>query len=361
MKYPPVQYHDYLKLDQLLSSQKRRSEEFGKPAHDEWLFITVHQTYELWFQQILCELKLVTSIFCLDPIPEVKMGQAQHHLHRIVSILRLILGQIDVLETMTPLDFLEFRDTLYPASGFQSFQFRLLETQLGLRSGDRLQLTQAPFYSHLKPEQQQQIIQALDSPNLHDLIEGWLERTPLLEHEHFSFWRAYQTQVMSLLSNDEETIRTNPRLSEEDRKRSYAALEQTRLQFSALLDEKTYQEMRVQGQFRLSQKAFMAALLIQLYREEPIFQIPFQILSGLLDIDELLTQWRYRHSLMAHRMLGSKIGTGGSSGHQYLKDATEKHKIFTDFFNLTTFLIPRSQRPALPAHLQSQLRFGTQI
>lgn len=358
MKYPPVHYQDYLMLDQLLSSQKRRSEEFGKPAHDEWLFITVHQAYELWFQQILWELNEVTSIFEQNPIPEIRMGQAQHHLTRIISILRLVLGQIDVLETMTPLDFLEFRDYLYPASGFQSFQFRLIETRLGLRTVDRLQFTEAPFYKHLKPPQQQQIIKALNQSSLFDLLEAWLERTPFLESDAFSFWHAYQNQIAKMMSDDEQTIKTNPRLGPEDQKKALAGLEQTRLQFAALTNETKYNELKAQGQFRISQKAFMAALLIQLYRDVPIFQVPFQLISSLLDIDELLTQWRYRHSLMAHRMLGSKIGTGGTSGHQYLKDATEKHKIFTDFFNLSTFLIPKSQRPILPDHLTKKMHFS---
>ena len=285
------------------------------------------------------------------------MGQAQHHLVRIISILRLILGQIDVIETMTPLDFLEFRDYLYPASGFQSFQFRLIETRLGLKASDRLQLTEAPFYKALKNPQQELILKALDESSLIELIESWLERTPFLENQHFSFWKSYQTQIEQMMKNDEHTIKTNPLLQDSDRVRSLAMLEGTKKQFQALLDEKIYNELKKQGQFRISQKAFMSALLIQLYREEPIFQMPFQILSSLLDIDELLTQWRYRHALMAHRMLGSKIGTGGSSGHQYLKDATEKHKIFTDFFNLSTFLIPKSMRPKLPEHLKTQMNY----
>ena len=77
-----------------------------------------------------------------------------------------------------------------------------------------------------------------------------------------------------------------------------------------------------------------------------------------MDIDELLTQWRYRHALMAHRMLGQKIGTGGSSGHAYLKQATDQHKVFSDFFNLSTFLIPRSKVPPLPNSLQSKMNFN---
>ena len=123
MKHPPVNYHDYLKLDQLLDSQKRRSEEFKDPAHDEMLFIIVHQVFELWFKQISFELDSIVEIFSKSPVSDADLALTNHRLSRVLSILKLFFGQIDTLETMTPLDFLEFRDYLYPASGFQSFQF----------------------------------------------------------------------------------------------------------------------------------------------------------------------------------------------------------------------------------------------
>ena len=97
-----------------------------------------------------------------------------------------------------------------------------------------------------------------------------------------------------------------------------------------------------------SEGDLQAALLINLYRDEPILHLPFRFLSLLVDIDEQFTHWRYRHALMVQRMIGTKIGTGGSSGHGYLRKAAEKNKVFTDLVNLSTFLIPRSALPALP-------------
>src|SRR5690349_14537883 len=102
MKYPPLHYHDYLRLNDLLKAQKRRSEELGHPAHDEYLFITVHQVYELWFKQILVELDSVLEVFSQTPVSEKLMLQAQSRLERVVMILRHSIGQIDILETMTP-------------------------------------------------------------------------------------------------------------------------------------------------------------------------------------------------------------------------------------------------------------------
>ena len=96
---------------------------------------------------------------------------------------------------------------------------------------------------------------------------------------------------------------------------------------------------------------------IQLYRDQPALHLPSRLIANLLDIDELMTQWRYRHALMAKRMLGTKVGTGGSSGAEYLKQSAEKHKLFTDFFQLTTFFIPRSERPRIPSEIKKQMNF----
>src|SRR5690606_31290490 len=118
--------------------QTRRSEAIGKPAHDEYLFIIVHQAYELWFKQILIELDSVIELFSQNPVSESSMGVIVSRLQRIETILKLLVQQVDVIETMTPMDFLDFREFLYPASGFQSLQFRLVEMKLGLKRDQRL-------------------------------------------------------------------------------------------------------------------------------------------------------------------------------------------------------------------------------
>ena len=358
MKHPPVQYHEYLKLDTLLAAQTRRSDELGQPAHDEFLFIAVHQVYELWFKQMLTELDSILAVFSQIPTSEQKMLQAQLRLERIVMILKHSLGNIDILETMTPLDFLDFRDFLYPASGFQSFQFRMLETKLGLRTEDRILYNQSPFHKHLTPEQQVTMLKTMDAPSLWDGIENWLGRTPFLQDPSFNFWKEYRTSVIKLFDEDKAIIATNPRLDEEGRKRNLMMIDQSLKSFEALFDPAGYEEIRKQGHFRLSYNAIRAALFIQIYRDEPVLQVPFKILNGLCDLDEVMTQWRSRHALMVHRMLGKKIGTGGSSGHQYLQATADQHKIFTDFFNLSTFLIPRSRIPALPESLRNKMGFN---
>jgi tryptophan 2,3-dioxygenase len=107
----------------------------------------------------------------------------------------------------------------------------------------------------------------------------------------------------------------------------------------------------------LSYTAVKGAILINIYRDEPIFQMPFQLITSLLDIDDLLTRWRNRHATMVQRMLGMKIGTGGSSGYRYLKSTATHHRSFEAFANLSMFLVPRSLRPDLPSNIIQRLRF----
>lgn len=358
MKYPAVHYHDYLKLNQLLSSQSMRSEELGAPAHDELLFITVHQTYELWFKQIIFELDSVLSSMQASPLPERTMGTIVLRLERILAILRLSLGNIEVLETMTPLDFLDFRDMLYPASGFQSFQFRLIETKLGLKEDDRLLYNKTSFHSHLPEQQRDLVLNALKSDSLLGLIEKWLERTPFLQANTYNFWKDYQSAVFEMLAADRQVVGENSILPPEVRERNIKLIELTEATFKSLFDEEAYEKLRKAGEFKMSLKALQAALFIQVYRDEPILQQPFRILSALTDLDEVLTSWRYRHAQMVQRMLGRKIGTGGSSGHDYLKDTADRHRIFSDLTRLATYLIPRSKIPNLPTEIRERMDYS---
>lgn len=357
--YPSIDYADYLRIPQLLEQQKLRSEEFGRPAHDELLFIISHQTYELWFKQILRELDLVLSIFASASVAEIQMGRAVQSLQRVIEIQKLLIQQVGVLETMTPLDFLDFRDMLYPASGFQSTQNRMIENKLGLQSTTRVAYNSKAYHTFVAENESERMRASEAETSLFDRIDAWLSRTPFLRSGEFEFWRHYQNAVNAMLEADRETVRNHQGLAPESKEKNLQGIDATAATFESLFDENRYEELRREGHFRLSYQALHAALLIQLYRDQPIFNLPFQLLTALQDIDELMTTWRYRHALMAHRMLGKKIGTGGSSGHNYLKSATDKHRIFADFFNLATFLIPRSKLPDLPETLRARMGFTT--
>ena len=353
----PVDYSTYLQLDRILSSQFLKSEEHKKPAHDEMLFIIIHQIYELWFKQILFELDAVLTTFNQQNIPESEIGIGCARLERIVEIQKILIDQIKVLETMTPLDFLEFRDYLTPASGFQSYQFRLLEIKLGLPTASRLQYNNSAYTSRLSAQQAEQTHNAENQPTLLQLFDRWLSRTPFLKSSDFEFFNAYKNSVVNMLNKDRQNIQSNQALSEDARKMEIRKLEMVEKASQNFFDPQLWQSLVEKGEKRLSHQAMQAALFICSYREMPILQMPFRLLTLLMEIDENLTTWRYRHSQMVQRMIGIKIGTGGSSGHEYLRAAVDKHKVFTDLFELSTLFIPRSQLPEIPLTLKSKMGF----
>jgi len=357
MSEQPLYYGDYLQLDKLLGAQTLESAKHGPAVHDEMLFIVVHQAYELWFKQIIWEIDSVAKLFGQDVVDEQNMGTAIARLRRISSIQTLLIQQISVLETMTPLDFLDFRDYLFPASGFQSAQFRVVENKLGLLPRDRLFLAGAEYTSRFSEEDTNRVVALEAEPSLFDLMERWLERTPFLDHEDFSFWEAYKDAVQSRLEADRVVVETNPNLSEAEKKAQLKDFDLVLTQYEAIFDLEKHTLERDAGRLRLSHRAFQAALFITLYRDQPALQEPFRLLELLMDIDESFTTWRYRHAQMALRMIGRRIGTGGSAGAKYLEKSAERSRVFADLFSLSTFLVPRADRPTLPAGILEAMRF----
>jgi tryptophan 2,3-dioxygenase len=353
----PTYYADYLSLSQLLSCQKPLSGDGKMPAHDEMLFIIVHQAYELWFKLCLFELDSVLETFGQDTVDEKQVGIAVSRLQRIIEIQTLLIEQLRVLETMTALDFLDFRDVLYPASGFQSYQFRLIENKLGMLPDQRLLYNREVYYSQLAPEHQRLIQQSEKGPSLFVLIERWLERTPFVDFQGFNFWRVYRQAVEDMLAVDRKAILANTLSTQPEKEPQLREVDANKENFEAILNEDKHRSLVDKGLRRLSHRATKAALLIELYRDEPILHMPFQLLTALMDIDEQFNAWRYRHALMVQRMIGNKIGTGGSTGYSYLRATIDKYKIFADLFNLSTFLIPRSRLPELPEEVKKNLGF----
>ncbi|MFN8289218.1 MAG: tryptophan 2,3-dioxygenase family protein [Chitinophagaceae bacterium] len=327
-----VHYHDYLQLDKILNAQFPESDKQQLPAHDEMLFIVIHQAYELWFKQLHHETDSVADIMSKpalnDNSPELQT--VVHRLNRCVTILRVLVHQVDIMETMTPMDFLDFRDMLRPASGFQSWQFKELEAKLGLKFEQRH--GKDYYTSQLREEHIRLIKKAEAGRSLLQLLNAWLERMPFLEDgADQSFWENYRESYAG----------------------SLAQAEKANLRF--------FDEIFMTGgaeQGHLSVAASRAALFIMLYRGYPLLQLPFQLLNCLLEIDEQLSSWRYRHMNMVHRMIGSRIGTGGSTGKDYLKAAADKHYIFKEIAQLNSFLIERRKLPALSKELEGRLGFA---
>jgi tryptophan 2,3-dioxygenase len=305
----------------------------------------VHQAYELWFKQILHELTRVQEDLAREPVEDWRLARTVHSLNRVREILKLGVSQIDVLETMTPQDFLDFRGLLSTSSGFQSLQFRLIETRLGLESSRRLLFEGKPVDADFSEPERQALKQAEQSPSVRDQLETWLMRTPFVAGEHYAFREAYREAVVAMLKRDRQTAEAHGEADEA------AAIAQAARAFAAIFDPSAHAE------WTMDPRAVEAALFITVYRDRPVCHMPHALLSALMDIDEAMALWRHRHALLVERTIGLRSGTGGSSGHDYLARTARQHRVFADLFRLSTYLIPREALPPIPPEIERRMGF----
>ncbi|GFY43820.1 tryptophan 2,3-dioxygenase [Trichonephila inaurata madagascariensis] len=292
----------------------------------------------------------------LQAIDENRMLRITSRLNRIVVILKVLVDQIAILETMAPLDFMEFRNYLSPASGFQSVQFRVIENMLGVKNEQRVNFSKDKYITvFTDPQAIDTVLKSEKESSLCDLVQKWLERTPGLETNGFNFWQKFEETV----HNQIECLKFQFQHENDEKRRTEleSEYEQKIKTFESLFDVERHNALVSRGERRFSHKALQGALMISLYREEPRFNQPFHILTQLMDIDALITKWRYNHVIMVQRMIGSQqLGTGGSSGYWYLRSTlSDRYKVFVDLCNLSTFLIPASEIPPLTAHMKQRL------
>jgi tryptophan 2,3-dioxygenase len=242
---PAVTYSSYLKIDELLELQQPRS---SGPEHDEMLFIVIHQVYELWFKELLHEFDRVMQLLRSD-----QGSKAQHTLKRILTILKVLVAQVDILETMTPLEFLTFRNRLAAASGFQSDQFRQIEFVLGNKSRASIERFGSDTRARIALEER------WNAPTLWDAFLAYLKR------------EGYPIPAARLARDVTTPVEPSPEIQQ---------------------------------------------VLIDVYRKDPKNS---ELCERLVDLDEGIQEWRYRHVKMVERTIGFKPGTGGSSGAQYLR------------------------------------------
>lgn len=338
-----ITYGSYLRLTDILGAQRPESARQGVEAHDEMLFIIVHQAYELWFRQILYEMDRIQADFAEASVDDRRIARMVHALNRIHEILKLVIQQLDILETMRPQDFLDFRDLLSTSSGFQSLQFRLIETRLGLDQARRVLFEGKPVDADMSPQEAEAYHAAERAPSLRDQLEAWLCRTPFVAGPHYAFRDAYRTAVTDMLRRERQSADAIDHANEA------AALEKALTAFAAIFDPSE------DGGWTMSAKAVEAALFITVYRDRPALHMPYAMLSALMDIDTQMALWRHRHSLMVERMIGMRYGTGGSSGHAYLARTAREHRVFTDLFRLSTYLIPRTAVPEIPPEIEARM------
>ena len=359
MKENTLYYSGYLQLNKLLDAQHPVSFEKGKEAaHDEMLFIVIHQAYELWFKQILFEMDYVMKIFGQEKINDNSedLNLVRHRLHRIIEIMQLLNQQVHILDTMTPLDFLEFRNLLTPSSGFQSKQFRLIEAKLGLAWENR---HHKDYYKRTNEggftqTDYTEITHTESEKNLLQLVNAWLERMPFFTE---AYWKNYRSAAPASLSghpfwNDYRHIYQSG-LTEREQNKIH---DFDYVFFEKLPVDVTSEQLEVLRS-SFSPAALRAALFIMLYRDFPMFQASYQVLDSLIEIDHLMSNWRHKHLIMVRRMIGMRVGTGNTSGAGYLDGALRKHYVYRDLSGLSTYLIERKKLPNLPEALIRNLGF----
>ena len=258
-----VTYNTYLKVDELLTLQHPRSD---GPEHDELLFIVIHQVYELWFKELLHELDRVSRLLQDD-----EAHRAQHTLKRVLTILKVMVAQLDILETMTPLEFLSFRERLAAASGFQSDQFRQIEFVLGAKNDKAI--ARFPEGSRARAALQKRFAEA----TLWDSFLQFLAR------------EGYRIPSAHLTRDTSAPIAASPEIQD---------------------------------------------VLIDIYRHD---LKNAELCERLVDLDEGIQEWRYRHVKMVERTIGMKSGTGGSTGAAYLA-STVGRSLFPDLWEIRSKL-----------------------
>ena len=292
-------YGEYLKIEELLKLQTGIDGDESKLSNDELHFIIVHQNFELWFKLIISELRCTRDILDTDYVEETKIPQAVHHMGRVIETFRLMALQWKVVETLEPQDFLNFREKLGQASGFESFQMRKMEALLG------------EIWVDGKPVSGKAWESFKEKRSLYDVICDWLNRTPI------------QGSVPDS-SSDDETVSN-----------FVDSFIQNHNSLSPDSNSEVQQFLKPDGKFHRGRSGL---LFIESYRELPLLAWPRKLISTLIELEEAMVLWRSSHARMVERVIGRRIGTGGSSGVDYL-DMTTKYRVFVDLWSVRSILI----------------------
>ena len=291
-------YSEYLRLEELLKLQTGVKGGKRSISNDELHFILVHQNFELWFKLIINELRSTRDILASDYVEETKLPQAVHHMNRVIETFNLMAQQWKVMETLEPQDFLNFRDELGTASGFESFQMREMEALMGKKWIDG------------KPAGKDDS----NEKSLYEVTCDWLERTPIQGSNS-------ENQVNAFIS---EYLAAHKKLYPDTHQDAVTFFEED----SSL------------------RRSRAGLVFIESYRELPLLAWPRKLISTLIELEESMILWRSAHARMVERMIGRRIGTGGSSGVDYL-DMTTKYRVFIDLWSVRSVLIKKEALPPL--------------
>ncbi len=356
MSGTPV-YWDYLKLAELLALQGGLDNDEDRLLPDELHFILVHQVSELWFKLILRELRLARDEL-ENPLAEERVPHVVHHLNRINAILKLCVSSFEVMETLTPQDFLDFRDKLIPASGFQSFQMREIEILLGLEeTTQRHTYGKADAMEHIRALAEHSPAGALawariegarSELSLRASLHRWLFRTPIEgstpDQEGdvvvvADFVERYLDGLRTMHASQFDRMKDLPDADPDGLESKFSGL---RKQARAYLEAEDAPEPERARLVRIR----AAVLFLESYRHLPLLAWPRTLVDTVVELEEQLVLWRHRHARMVERTIGRRIGTGGSSGVDYL-DLTTNYRVFRELWAARTLLLPRAYLPPL--------------
>ena len=317
-------YWDYLQLDTLLTLQNGLEEE-SQLIPDELHFIITHQVFELWFKLALAELRYARDHLAAPDVPEEKIPYVVHHLRRVNRVLALLVNSFEVMETLTPQDFLSFRDKLTPSSGFQSFQMRELEMIMGLKSTGRMRYGKTDALEHIRSLAESspagamawgRLEKASAETSIRDVLHEWLYRTPIQgsspenpdDSEVVStFCERYLDAVDRQHQQQAERLIAT-RLGAEDDIRARFANNSAQARSFLLAEDIDEAE-------RPRRRRIRAALVfIESYRTLPLLAWPRLLLDTMVEFEEQMVLFRTRHARMVERIIGRRVGTGGSSG-----------------------------------------------
>ena len=353
----PTNYWSYIRVPDLLALQGGLEEDELSLSQDEVLFISVHQVYELWLKLILRDLVVARDLFARHPVPDDALAGASRLLGRIHTILELAVDHFRLIETMTPRDYLDFRDKLFPANGGQSPQFREIEILLGLDEADRIPYVAEGSYLDVLREADGSEGWALsrvkcrleDRPTFKNAMDEWLFRTPIDGscpdddddgQVVDSFIERYLESHATALGGLSGVVCPMAR-APEDRT-------SLRARYDAQIGQAA-EFMRgedVPAEHRGRRRRIRAAVLfIESYRELPLLAWPREILDGVVAVEQAYVIFRQRHARMAERIIGRRVGTGGSTGVEYLDEGALKYRVFHDLWAARTLLVRRDGLP----------------
>jgi tryptophan 2,3-dioxygenase len=349
-------YWDYLKLADLLQLQGGLEKDEAQLETDELHFIITHQSLELWFKLILAELRAARDQLDSPKLPEKQVPRVVYHIRRVVAILRLATQTFAVMETLTPQDFMSFRDKLTPASGFQSFQMREIELILGIDWSSRVKYGSVDPLDHIRKLAKDspagtlalgRIEGVLKETSLRDSLHKWLYRTPIQgsmpqsEEDDLMVQTFLENYLSSIQSHHTEQIQNLINSSvapeKEVRKRFDGQFQGAK----SFINAEDIKEVET----RPFVKRYRAALIyIESYRELLLLAWPRTLIDAVVELESEMVMFRHRHARAVERIIGRRVGTGGSSGVNYL-DKTTQIRIFTNLWNVRTMMLPKRFRP----------------